>query len=156
MTMRKRRIFISETVIWSIWSVKIFRCRQNRQRRNFISSNVPDSRILCQKKKGNWIFSGRKSQLPDSRELIWNRREKHLAWPWKTFLKNVFRITDNSRKTCLKIYRKREKKHRMRRIEPKNWKRRSATALEKKENWKAGLNPIPVWKTSIMPSIRKN
>lgn len=26
----------------------------------------------------------------------------------------------------------------------------------KKENWKAGLNPIPVWKTSIMPSIRKN
>ena len=29
--------------------------------------------------KGDWIFSGRKSQLPDSRELIWNRREKHLA-----------------------------------------------------------------------------
>ena len=67
------------------------------------------------------------------------------------------RMTEEEmRKTCLKIYRKREKKHRMRRIEPKNWKRRSATALEKKENWKAGLNPIPVWKASIMPSIRKN
>lgn len=47
--------------------------------KKLISSNVPDSRILYQKKKGNWIFSGRKSQLPDSRELIWNRREKHLA-----------------------------------------------------------------------------
>ena len=65
-----------------------------------------------------------KSQLPDSRELIWNRREKP-HWPdlEKHFSKNVFRITDNSRKTCLKIIQKREKKHRMRRKDPKNWKK---------------------------------
>lgn len=112
--------------------------------------------ILCQKKKGNWDLLREKIAVARQQGADLEPERKALGLT----LKNIFeeRIQDNrqQRKTCLKIYRKREKKHRMRRIESKNWKRRSATALEKKENWKAGLNPIPVWKTSIMPSIRKN
>ena len=76
-------------------------------------------------------------------------------------LKNIFeeRIQDNRQQQenlSENIQKKGKEAQDEANRESKNWKRRSATALEKKENWKAGLNPIPVWKTSIMPSIRKN
>ena len=118
--------------------------------------HVPDSSSPWQKKRKNWIFSGKRSKQPDNRELIWNRNERHLVLPSEIFLKNIFLKIKNSRIFSLNIFKKAEHRQKKKVAELKIWKKKYVTAMAKKENWRARLRCTAARKSSLIPVIRKN